>query len=61
MTKDRWVAQMPETITEGKDEDDANAMTLAKQYEEWKGKYHIIDAEDDDESGSVPFVLASKT
>ena len=52
MTKDRWAVQLPETITEEKDEDDEDAMTLAEQYEEWKGKYHTVDAEDDEESGS---------
>ena len=34
---------MLETIIESKKEDDENAVTLAKQYEEWKEKCHIVD------------------
>ena len=40
-----------ETITEGKDEDDDNAMTLAEQYEEWRENYCIVVEEDKEDSG----------
>ena len=42
---------MPEMITEGMDDDDKNDMSLAEQYEEWRGQNLIIDEEEDEESG----------